>query len=95
MILKLMEDLIHDQNIAEEKLNKISFFKEHLNLLERKQIRYSADTLISSSSLYFTFPGAYKMIQKSKLFMLHHPKYLINKFGDKMTTGVTELDHRP
>jgi hypothetical protein len=51
--------------------------KEQIKLLKMKQIRYSADTLIWATTIYFSLPGTYKLMENSKLL-----KILKNSFNE-------------
>jgi hypothetical protein len=55
---------------------KFSFLLEQLSLCNLKQIRYSFDTLLFASKIYFTNPSGYRLFRDSGLLKLPHPKYL-------------------
>lgn len=78
IILKefLKEALILDTEINEEKITKIKFILEQLELCLASQKRYSPDLLIWAATLSYSFPGAYLSLRKTNVLTLPHHVYL-------------------
>lgn len=50
----LLEDIVcHGGDIELDKVNKLKFLKEQIDLIFMKQIRYTTEALIWASSLFF------------------------------------------
>lgn len=67
-------------------LDKLKFCQEQIQLINCQKIRYSTDILIWASMVFFTFPGAYCLIEKSNLLTLPSPQHLrrlLLKLGTK------------
>lgn len=65
-----------DSNDDTLSLIKLKFLKEQLELSVCKQPRYSSETFLWASLLFFSFPGAYAYLRNSSVLTLPHPSYL-------------------
>lgn len=91
VITKILKELAKDP-MYDENINKIKFICEQIELLNSKKIIYSTDTLIWASTIFFTFPGAYCLLQQSKILTLPSPRHLkrlLLKVGSN-TSGIEE-----
>jgi hypothetical protein len=71
IVCKLLE-VSTSESMSAENTRTLHFMKEQIKLLKMKQIRYSADTLIWATTIYFSFP----LMENSKLLKLPHPRHL-------------------
>jgi hypothetical protein len=71
IVCKLLE-VSTSESMSAENTRILHFMKEQIKLLKMKQIRYSADTLIWATTIYFSFP----LMENSKLLKLPHPRHL-------------------
>jgi hypothetical protein len=76
IVCKLLE-VSTSESMSAENTRILHFMKEQIKLLKMKQIRYSADTLIWATTIYFSLPGTYKLMENSKLL-----KILKNSFNE-------------
>jgi hypothetical protein len=77
IVYKLLEEVSTSESMSAENTRTLHFMKEQIKLLKMKQIRYSADTLIWATTIYFSLPGTYKLMENSKLL-----KILKNSFNE-------------
>nr|CAI5820247.1 unnamed protein product [Callosobruchus analis] len=72
-------------------IKKTEFFKEQLGLTIMSKPRYSSNMLLWASTLYFQFPGAYKMLRDTGCLTLPHPIYLSQITADiKTDVGIKQ-----
>lgn len=75
MIFSLIEDILNEELIPQEKLEALLFLREQLQLVSKTNsaVRYSAEILIFASILYTISPHAYRFIRSSTKVILPHP----------------------
>ncbi|KAK4884730.1 hypothetical protein RN001_001001 [Aquatica leii] len=74
-ISKILNKLEVETN-SDEHLQKLKFIGEQINLLNSNKRTYCTDTLIWASTISFTFPGAYRLIEDSNILTLPNSQYL-------------------
>ena len=83
----ISELLNSDHDNALPLIQKLKFLKEQLELCVCTQPKYSSETFLWASSLFFSFPGAYVQMRNSCILTLPHPSYL-RRLGADMKSEV-------